>query len=270
MESETEFTRVEGVGGLTLEEEAIIRSFLSVGGQFSADRVIVDPELNERFVLACRDAGLTMPTADLNCRLLNIRKKGHLPRTGRCTATYFSDEEDYRFAAEIAARVLQRRDGYALDAILCDPELCRELDGLAQEIAPGFSSLQYRWAALNLRKSKKLSPEILGRVIQSETVLSFRIEGLSSEAIPTSQGLYVFYDLPRTLYVGEASNLRSRLKKHLDHSDNRGLARWFWEHGITGALLEIHVLPCDTPVAHRRALETELIRSRNPLFNVKR
>ncbi len=252
------------------EEEAIVRSFQSVCGTFSADRVIVDPDLNERFILACRDAGLTTTAVDLNRGLLNIRKRGHLPRTGRSTATYFPNEEDYRFAAEIAARVLQRRDGLALDAILCDPVLCRQLDELAMEIAPGFSPLQYRWAALNLRKAKKLSPEILGRVIQSETVLSFRVDGLSAEAIPTNQGLYVFYDPPQTLYVGEASNLRSRLKKHLDHSDNRGLARWLWEHGTAEALLEIHVLPRETPTTHRRALETELIRSRNPLFNVKR
>ncbi len=255
---------------MTSKEETIIQCFQSVRVDFSADRVVVDPDLNERFILACHDAGLIETAADLNRGLLNIRKRGQLPRTGRCTATFFPEEEDYRFAAEIAARVLQRRDGFALDAILCDPDLCRQLDGLAMEIAPGFSPLQYRWAALNLRKAKKLSPEILGRVIQSETVLSFRVDGLSSEAIPASQGLYVFYDPPQTLYVGEAGNLRSRLKKHLDHSDNRGLARWLWEHGTAGALLEIHILPHDTPTAHRRALETELIRSRNPLFNVLR
>ena len=255
---------------MTSEEDTIVQSFQSVCGGFSADRVIVDPDLNDRFLVTCRVAGLTTTAADLNRGLLNIRKRGHLPRTGRCTTTYFPNEEDYRFAAEIAARVLQRRDGLALDAILCDPGLCRQLDELAMEIAPGFSPLQYRWAALNLRKAKKLSPEILGRVIQSETVLSFRVDGLSAEAIPTNQGLYVFYDPPKTLYVGEASNLRSRLKQHLDHSDNRGLARWLWEHGTASALLEIHVLPRETPTTHRRALETELIRSRNPFFNVQR
>ena len=252
------------------KEETIIQCFQSVRGDFSADRVVVDLDLNEKFIRACHGAGLLEAATDLNRELLNIRKRGHLPRTGRCTATFFPNEEDYRFAAEIAARVLQRRDGLALDTIFCDPSLCRQLDELAMQIAPGFSPLQYRWAALNLRKAKKLSPEILGRVIQSETVLSFRVDGLSPEVIPTNQGLYVFYDPPQTLYVGEASNLRSRLKKHLDHSDNRGLARWLWEHGIATALVEIHVLPRETPTTHRRALETELIRSRNPLFNVLR
>ena len=255
---------------MTSRKETITQCFRSIRGDFSADRVVVDPDLNERFILACHDAGLKETAVKLNRQLLNIRKKGLLPRSERTDTTSFPNEEEYRFAAEIAARVLQRRDGHALDAILCDPLLCRQLDELAREIAPGFSPLQYRWAALNLRKAKKLSPEILGRVIQSETVLSFRVDGLSHATIPTNQGLYVFYDPPKTLYVGETTNLRSRLKKHLDHSDNRGLARWLWEHGTATALLEIHVLPSKTPTAHRKALEAELIRSRNPLFNVQR
>ena len=116
---------------MTLDEEAIVRSFQSVCNHFSADRVIVDPDINELFILACRDAGLTACAADLNRGLLNIRKRGQLPRSGRCTATFFPNEEDYRFAAEIAARVLQRRDGLALDAILCDPSLCRRRDFVA-------------------------------------------------------------------------------------------------------------------------------------------
>ena len=255
---------------MTSEEETIIQCYQSVRGNFSADRVVVDPELNERFIRSCHDAGLNETAASLNRRLLNIRKQGRLPRSGRVNTTYFPNEEDYRFAAEIAVRILERRDGHALDAILCDPDLCRQLDELAMEIAPGFSPLQYRWAALNLRKAKRLSPEILGRVIQSETVLSFRMDGLSAESLPTNQGLYVFYDPLRTLYVGEATSLRFRLKQHLDHSDNRGLACWLWEHGTATALVEIHVLPNGTPTVQRRALETELIRSRNPLFNVQR
>ena len=251
-------------------EETLIRCFQAVSGGFSADRVIVDPDLNKRFVLTCHAEGLADTAATLNRELLNIRKKGHLPKPEQRIKTSFPNEEEYRFAAEIAARILQRRDGRALDAILCDPDLCRELDGLAGKIAPGYSPLQYRWAALNLRKAKRLSPEILGRVVRSEKVLSFRVEGLSADEIPINQGLYVFYDPPRTLYVGEAGNLRSRLKKHLDHSDNRELARWLWDHGTSTALLELHVLPEETPTAHRRALEVELIRSRNPLFNVQR
>ncbi len=74
----------------------------------------------------------------------------------------------------------------------------------------------------------------------------------------------------RVLYIGEAENLNSRIRKHIDHSDNRGLARWFWEQGFGDLFLEIHLLPAETTTRVRRALELELIRSRNPEFNVRR
>jgi hypothetical protein len=56
----------------------------------------------------------------------------------------------------------------------------------------------------------------------------------------------------------------------LDHSDNKGLARWVWEQGPDELHLEIHVLPDGTPTKVRRALEMEFIRSRESIFNVKR
>jgi hypothetical protein len=255
---------------VTPEGGLIVDAFKAVCCGYSADRIIVDPELNAAFVQKCQTLGLTSPPTTLNRRLLNIRKRGLLPCPEQRVITAFPNDEEYRFASEIAARILQRRDGHSLDTILCDPNLCRELDKLAMDIAPGFSPLEYRWAALNLRKSRKLTPEILGRVIQSQSILTFRVSQISDTELPSEQGLYIFYNPPETLYVGEASNLRARLKKHLDHSDNRGLARWIWEHGVTNVLLEIHVLPAETPTPHRRALETELIRSRDPAFNVQR
>ena len=255
---------------MTPDDATIVQVFQSIRKNFSADRVVVDPELNRNFCRSCHEAGLTLTAADLNRQLLNIRKRGLLPRAEVTVSTCFRNEEEYRFGVEIAVRVIQRRDGHSLDKIICDPDLSCRLDELAQEIVPGYSPLQYRWAALNLRKAKKLSPEILSRVIQSQSVIAFKLDGLKQSAIPPEQGLYLFYEPRQTLYVGEATNLRVRLKKHLDHSDNRGLARWLWENGTGAVWLEIHVLPASTPTSHRRALETELIRSREPLFNVKR
>ena len=69
--------------------------------------------------------------------------------------------------------------------------------------------------------------------------------------------------------MGETSNLRTRLGKHLDHSDNKGLAHWIWEYGTDTLHLGMQVLPVDTETKVRRAMEAELIRSRDPVFNVK-
>ncbi len=97
-----------------------------------------------------------------------------------------------------------------------------------------------------------------------------RAEGLVIEKIPLTQGLYIFTDSDsqRTLYVGETSNLRKRLSKHLEHSDNQGLARWLWEHGTGDIWVEYHELPSSTSKNARKAFECELIHSRRPEFNV--
>ena len=59
------------------------------------------------------------------------------------------------------------------------------------------------------------------------------------------------------------------MKKHLDHSDNKELARWLWQNSAADLRLEIQVLAPDTSTRVRKALEAELISSRGPMFNVK-
>ena len=255
--------------GVVVDAE-IANAFLSVNQGFSGDRVLVDPELNSAFLARCRELHIKEDDRSINWRLLNLRKKGKLPRSGRTKGTTFPNEPEYRFASEIASRVLERRQDRTLDWIFCDPVLAKEFDQLAAEICPGFTPLQYRWAALNLRKTQKLPPELMGRVVPSKDVLHFPMDQIVAADLPTGQGLYIFYDATQTLYVGEASSLRSRLKKHFDHSDNKGLARWLWEKGTAGVFVEFHLLPEGTSQRVRRALETELIRSRRPLFNVQR
>jgi hypothetical protein len=155
----------------------------------------------------------------------------------------------------------------SLDDIICDPETAAELDRLAGEIAPGFDSLRYRWAALNLRKARKFRPEIVSRIAEFDDLRLGRLEEIDIESIPTRQGIYIFYSPTATLYIGESANLRKRLRKHVDHSDNKGLARWFWEHGMKDVRLELRPLPDNTTARVRRAVESELIASRHPLFN---
>jgi site-specific DNA-methyltransferase (adenine-specific) len=145
-----------------------------------------------------------------------------------------------------------------------------EFDQIAHRLSPGFTPVQYRWAALNLRKASQLKPEILGRVVKAVAVQTFDVSSLDIQMIPTQPGLYIFYSSDCALYVGEAENLNNRIRRHLDHSDNKGLARWIWEQGADELNLEIHALPAGTSTRVRRALEVELIRSRKSMFNVKR
>jgi predicted GIY-YIG superfamily endonuclease len=143
-------------------------------------------------------------------------------------------------------------------------------DEIAKTIVPGGNSFKYRWAALNLRKQQRLKPEMLARVARPTSVLQLKVAGLSLELVPRSPGLYVFYSTQATLYIGEADNLQNRIRKHIDHSDIKELARWLWEFGDASLHLELQVLDKSITPRVRRALEVELIRSRKPAFNIRR
>lgn len=244
-------------------------AFASVRDGYPPDRVIADPEFNAKFLAECRQLGLTETDFELNRALLNLRKRSQLTDYRATRRTSFKNESEYRFACEISARLIERRDGISIDDLICDPLKAAEFDQLAMRIAPGQTPLQYRWAALNLRKARKLHPEILGDVVASQSVTIVPVDELVLKDVTTGQGLYIFYEEKQTLYVGEAANLFVRVKKHLDHSDNKELARWFWGNGTKRVFLELHSLPPDTSTKVRKAVEAELICSRKPLFNVQ-
>ena len=243
-------------------------SFLEVREGYSVDRVIADPELNERFLSACLSRGLTQPSGMLNRCLMNLRKASSL-RGLKSMRTSFTDQEDYEFASEIAIRMLERRERTSLDHILCEPLLAAQFDQLANELCPGYSSVKYRWAALRLRKLRKLSPELLAHVSPPLEIRRYAVCEIALSSLPSQQGIYLFHNRENTLYVGEAVNLRNRVSKHLDHSDNKQLARWLWEFGVENLFVEIQILDPDTPNRTRKALESELIASRQPLFNIR-
>lgn len=249
-------------------KKLIIEASDEARDQFSVDRVIADPDLNARFVAVARRYGLKEAPVELNLTLLNSRKRGGLKRTTR--RTVIRNQDAYAFASEIAIRTLERKHQTTLDRVLCDPGIAREFDSVAAAIAPGFSSLEYRWAALRLRKSNRLKPEILGRVVQAKVLGPMAATDIDLTEVPDQQGIYLLSSRENVLYIGEAKNLRMRLKKHLDHSDNKFLARYMWEFGTADLLIEYHILPPTTRTDVRKAMELELIRSRRAEFNVQR
>jgi site-specific DNA-methyltransferase (adenine-specific) len=252
------------------EKRGVRKAFLAVRNGFPPDRVLADPNLNQAFIDLCRRQGLRNDDKDLNRGLMNLRKGGYLKGISKGKRTYFRNDE-YRFACEIAVRFLEQREKTTLDRIICDPALRSEFDQIASQMAPGFTILEYRWAALSLRKGGRLRPEVVAHAVPATKVALGAVKEIDVTSIPTTQGLYVIFN-PRkkqTLYVGETDNLRKRIEKHLDHSDNKGLAHWMWKFGQDDLHLEIHILPDTTPTRVRRARERELIVSRRPVFNVK-
>jgi hypothetical protein len=204
----------------------------------------------------------------LNRTLLNLRKSGELKGIRKSVMTRVKGQDEFRFASEIAIRYLERKNGWTLDQTLCDPTKAQEFDAVAERIVPGRTPFEYRWAAFGLRKRKQLKPELLSRLVRPEKISHELVVSLQIQNITRQSGLYVFFNSRNVLYVGESQNLRKRIGKHLEHSDNREFARWLWGEGIEDLRLEIQVLPEGTPSKIRKALERELIINRNPIFNI--
>ena len=137
----------------------LVEAFGRSNDGYSLDRLIADPVLNRRFIAECEELGLSGDAKEWNWRLFNYRKAGKLQSvpTSKRTEMSWKDSEPFLFASEIALSSLLASGGHSLDAILCDPDQAAQFDQLARQFAPGFTSLQYRWAALKLRKEAKFA-----------------------------------------------------------------------------------------------------------------
>ncbi|MCH8828608.1 MAG: site-specific DNA-methyltransferase [Planctomycetes bacterium] len=203
-----------------IQMELTLRGVTAAFGEthngFSADRLVADPELNAGFVAVCERLGLVGDARTWNGLLFRLRKAGQLAHleTAKRTTIAWQDCDEYFFAAEIALqRMLDAGDAGSIDEILCDPLLAEEFDQAAARLAPGFTPLEYRWAALRLRKEAKKArsraavlspPRRFGEMIP--------VQDLKSKDLPKQPGLYLLSEnRSRKLYVGETINLRRRL-----------------------------------------------------------
>ena len=155
----------------------------------SPDRVVADPELHHAFVEHCRKLGLGNPEFDLCFTLLNMRKGNDLKGLNSARRPV-TKQWRYAAASEIAARVVQWRHGLTVDRILCHPTFVEEFEQVARSITPGYTSFEYRWAALGCRKvGQKAAQGVVDRLRWSDPV-SFAAVG----DLPDAKGVYALRD----------------------------------------------------------------------------
>jgi site-specific DNA-methyltransferase (adenine-specific) len=210
----------------TEEDRAIIVAYVATNEGFSTDRVLVDPELNERFLEQCRKFGIPGKPVDWNRALMRLRKAGKLQHLPAARRTTFSAKEldQYIFASEIAMRLLSDGSAISLDQILCDPQQVRRFDRVAQRFAPGYALLQYRWAALTIRKYKsswlRFSQTLEPALQQQRFSNLLPIDELEPDQVMAKPGAYLVSDgVTAPLYVGKAFDLGSRLKQKFEQPD---------------------------------------------------
>ena len=196
-------------------DERLIGAFESVYDGYSLDRVLADSELCNALMTKCREAGLPGAPKDWNRHLMRLRKAGRLVKSPTRIRTEFSwsDYDKFLFASEIAWSEM-REDG-TLDDILCDPELAGRFDKIAEGLAPGFTSLHYRWGALTLRKKSKTArvrSKLFSELSLEEFETSRKLVSLKNvRDISDKPGLYLITGRSQRIYVGGAMNLHDRL-----------------------------------------------------------
>ncbi len=205
--------------------EGVVEAFKFSHDGFSADRVIADPTLNDRFAERCEYLGLVGDRYSWNKLLLHMRKKKGgfgLPKTTVQTDLSWNECDRYLFASEIALQELREQGAASLDDIFCNPKLASSFDQRAIELGGAdVSAFHYRWAALHLRKHAKVarsraevlakaqkSPQFTGEMSLADFIALEHTDGPGVYLLTATKS--------KALYVGGALNMSKRIQTQFD------------------------------------------------------
>lgn len=266
-----------------LTNTVVTEAFKAVSDGWSSDEVILQKELNASFIAHCVAALKKAKTDssdkpnvtenDLNRTLMNLRKAGKLK--SKTTKRKTTDLSSVRHVAEITTRSMLDKHQCSIDRMMCDPEIRSEFDEAAKAIDKSIDCYAVRKAAFQLRKARRLKPELITRIADwGRTVKTLSVkEILDDETVLNEHpGIYIFRDSTGYLYIGQTENLRTRLLKHLDESHNLSLAKYLKTESKDSISIEVHDFDPKSKASRtmvRRAYESELIASRKPRFNVQ-
>lgn len=261
--------------GLVGQEDLLTRAFAQSSEGFSVDRVLADPVLSENFQTACDRFAIPGTAAERGRRLFAMRHNGILKAAGIDTSqrTEFPwrQQRRYLFASEIAWRQLSDQyPNHSLDELLCDPRLANQFDQLAARFAPGFRPLEYRWAALCLRKKTAAAL----RQASQQTAQGLGIQQFPSavvvdartadwEQLPASAGVYAIRSGEEDyIYAGETDDLRQRLRQHF--ASEQLLQEW----RCAATELRISYAAVETVDDYPLARQCLLVQWHHPVWNM--
>ena len=246
---------------------------------WSSDELVLQDELNQRFLAQCELAAAKskqIPNSleiDWNWTLLNLRKAGKLK--SKATKRNTIDLSEVTHVAEIVSRSLTDQHECSIDRLICDASLRNEFDKAAQAFDAQIDCYAVRKAAFQLRKARKLKPELISRIVDwGRSIENYSVKEIREqpELLKEHPGIYIFSDSSGYLYIGQTDNLRERLRKHLDESHNLSLAKYLKTDLAESISIEVHDFDPKSQASktrHRRAYESELIANRKPRFNVQ-
>jgi len=262
----------------TATDDQITAAMRTVSAGYSVDEIVIDDQRRERFLSAIDPQWQSVDEdwqRDTLLRLLSLRKAGKID--SKATQRGPAAAPELAHIAEIAARSVLDQHPVSTDTLLCDPRLRRQLQAAATRLAGNPDAYSIRKHLLRLRKTRQLRPELVQRVADwDRTIDSLSvdqlIQALGAGEISTGPGVYLFYDPTGYLYIGEAANLKARLLQHTSQSDRVTLNEYLHSGAEGSITVELHTFGDRSPAKEltiRRAYESELIRSRQPRFNIR-
>jgi len=206
-----------------LQRQVLGEAFLAASNGQSVDRLITNPALQTAFHKACDAAGLLGGPREWNHELLRLRKSGALPKQQLAKVDPVTSQQldAYQFAAEIAWQLTgEKFKTESIDEILSHPDYATHFDKLASRYAPGFDPADYRWAALDFRKSRHSLAEEAKAYDYVFKTRDFanpkKLTQTAANKLAGQAGVYLLYGAKRMpLYVGETLDLGPRLAAHL-------------------------------------------------------
>lgn len=247
-------------------EKAVIQAFKMVRDGYSSDRVLADPALDAKFIKACRDLGLDDSVFHLNLTLVGLRKHNKL-KLGKSRRGGVSEQWRYAVASEIAARVVHYRRGVSVDTMLAHPVLVAEFDDLAKKITPGFSSFEYRWAALNLRK-KGASVKVTERAL-NELAWQRNVKFHATAQLPNEEGVYSLFERETCLFVAGTEDIHESIESQRRIAEVPIFQPELWQPKPERLTWQYVRMP-DTGSDYRFGVVRSLVGRWQPIFNIPR
>lgn len=248
----------------TKYEKAVTQAFLHVRHGYSSDRVLADPDINRDFIKECRNLGLDDTPFHLNLALIGLRKHNKLKAKSKKSVV--RNQSEYAVASEIAARTMFYRHHASVDTTLANPKFAAEFDRLASSITPNYTSFEYRWAALNIRKkgaNVKIKPKVMEELDWSKRI------SFDADSVPSDEGVYSLFERETCLFVAGADDIQSSISEQRRIADIQLFDPHFWRPNPASLRWQYALLP-DSTSDYRFGVVRSLVGEWKPIFNIPR
>lgn len=177
--------------------------------------------------------------------------------------------------AELAFAQLNYRYNVSRDDLLTNPEIGAAFDALALKIGRGGDVVDYRIAAMHLRKdirsrrggeAKKLANFSVAELTKRwQHVGSFA--AISLEDVPAAEGIFALSEPNRYLYLTRFPNMREGVELFRDPAVFAALGNRFWTPSLENISLQL-IQGAEVGGATLRLLELKSLEVYRPIFNL--